>query len=158
MNIGTIGAASILMRNNGRRGVGGGSSNNEPKEHGYGLLIFNILTFALFIVCMVMTAGQKDMFYEDVHTIVVDKVVKKAEGSKGKVYDDPYLKVERPNGELEWVDTYMKEYLNTGIGDEHVLREFRDERTTLYRIFIGLTIAFGLAWCGGAAHAMSRDM
>jgi hypothetical protein len=127
MNIGTMGAATILMNNNTRmmRGGGGGGSNNDdnekPKGLGKMLLVMTLLVIGTWAFHM-----KPDFWYVNVKQTVVDKDMMRSKGSKDKIYDSPFIKVETQYVEVDyqwvkrdstlWIRCNQQDYLNYNIG------------------------------------------
>lgn len=127
MNIGTMGAATILMNNNTRmmRGGGGGGSNGndneKPKGLGKMLLVMTLVVIGTWVFHM-----KPDFWYVNVKQTVVDKDLMRSKGNKNKVYDSPFVKVETEYVEVDykwvkqdstlWIRCNQQDYLNYNIG------------------------------------------
>jgi hypothetical protein len=167
MNIGTMGAATILMGNASRMGSrygGGGGGNSEqdpqPEKKGFfrvwGLLIFNILTFSIGVTILVLEARQSDYFYQDLKSTVIEKKIFQREGSKGKVYDEGYLRLEYESGIKKWTDVSMITYLNTETGSRFTQRVERPDVPV--GLFVKLSFGFMLLWCVGASASIVKSL
>jgi len=162
MNIATTGAAVVMMGNTNRRMRGGYSGGNESEEkpkgffNRWGLLLFNTLTFFLMVIPTALDVSQSDFFYMDVHSTVIEKKIVSERGSKGRVYDEGYLKLQYANGNTRWVNVGMTDYLNTNEGANRVSRVQKPQSPlTFWRWVMGIS---ALLWCAGAATALSRIM
>ena len=162
MNITTTGAAVIMMGNTNRRMRGGYSGGNEPEEpregflNRWGLLLLNTLTFFLMVIPFSLDVARSDLFYMDVHSIVIEKKIVSEKGSKGRVYDEGYLNLKYANGNTKWVNVGMTDYLNTDVGATRVSRVEKPQSTlTFWRWVMGISI---LLWIMGAALALLRIM
>jgi len=162
MNIATTGAAVVMMGNTNRRMRGGYSGDNEPEEKPegflsrWGLLLFNTLTFFLMVIPFALEVIKSDIFYTDVHSTVIEKKIVSERGSKGRVYDEGYLKLQYANGNTRWVNVGMTDYLNTNEGATRVSRVEKPQSSlTFWTWVMGIS---ALLWCGGAATALARIM
>jgi hypothetical protein len=132
MNIGTLGAATILMNNNTRmmRGGGGGGSNSndneKPKGLGKMLLVMTLVVIGTWVFHM-----KPDFWYVEVEQQIVAKQMLKEETNKGKTYNACYIQVKtnyveenfqwnRRDSTL-WIECRQRDYLNYNIG--HVVNE-----------------------------------
>ncbi len=126
MNIGTMGAATILMRNNTNmmRGAGGGGgpeSEEKPKGLGKLLLVFTVLVIAAW--CF---HTKPDFWYVEVEQRIVAKQMLTEETSKGNTYQAGYIQVETDYVEENfqwvqkdstlWIGCNSQNYLNYEIG------------------------------------------
>lgn len=136
MNIGTMGAAVIMSGNHTRRmmhGGGGGGSNNNNEDNKkvmrickWGLLI-SIVT-CISIWCFNV---KPDFWYITVEQKIIEKDMLQSEGSKGKIYDTPFIKVETQYIEdygrwskadtTLWIHCTQKDFLNYKVG--HIVKE-----------------------------------
>ena len=162
MNIATTGAAVVMMGNTNRRMRGGYSGGNEPEEkpkgflNRWGLLLFNTLTFFLMVIPFALEVIKSDIFYQDVHSTVIEKKIVSERGSKGRVYDEGYLKLQYANGNTRWVNVGMTDYLNTNEGATRVSRVEKPQSSlTFWTWVMGIS---ALLWCGGAGSALARIM
>ena len=169
-----MGAAVTMMNTNrmmSRRGGGGGSSNRDPQPEGgffkqWGLLIYNILTFSIMVTVFILDVSKSDVFFTDIKSVVVEKKVVSELASKGRVYDEGYLRLryETPaspmfgdvNPSYKWVNVGMTKYLNTEIGNIYTQRVKRwDRNLSFWRWAMGFCM---LASCVGAGISITKAM
>ncbi len=133
MNIGTLGAATILMNNNTRmlnKGGGGGGNDPDPMP--------SIRSLAKFLIVLgvVLIAGwwfhmKPGFWYVEVEQQIVAKQMLNEETSKGKIYNACYIQVKtdyvkenfkwKEQDSTLWIDCRQQDYLNYNIG--HVVKE-----------------------------------
>lgn len=133
MNIGTLGAATILMNNNTRMltggGGGGGSEPEQPVSN-------RVLAKWLLGLGVVVIAGwlfhlKPGFWYVEVEQQIVAKQMLTEETNKGKTYNACYIQVETGyvkqdyqwvrKDSLLWVECRQQDYLNYKTG--HVITE-----------------------------------
>ena len=149
-----------MMGNTNRRMRGGYSGDNEPEEkpegflNRWGLLLFN--TLILMVIPFALEVIKSDIFYTDVHSTVIEKKIVSERGSKGRVYDEGYLKLQYANGNTRWVNVGMTDYLNTNEGATRVSRVEKPQSSlTFWTWVMGIS---ALLWCAGAATTLARIM
>jgi len=169
MNIGTIGAATILMNNNTRmmRGGGGGGSNGndneKPKGLGKMLLVMTLLVIGTWVFHI-----KPDFWYVNVKQTVVDKDLMRSKGSKNKVYDSPFIKVETEYVEVDyqwvkrdstlWIRCNQQDYLNYSVGqviNERIVKPSLQGWSTL---MTWIVVVLLLIWIFILAEIMANHM
>jgi len=134
MNIGTMGAATILMNNHNRMmRSGGGGGGNEPEQDPSALkrLIRTLAVLTVLVIGAWLFHIKPAFWYVEVEQQVLAKRMLQEEGSKGKIYNSCFLQVETGYVEQDfhwvkkdstlWIHCSQQDYLNLEPG--HVIRE-----------------------------------
>ena len=93
------------------------------------------------------------MLFEQRVGTVVEKKMCTAPSTKGRVYDDPYVKVQWPD-ETHWVAVQTVDWLNLEIGDQW--SETRPKDATSLGWLRGAMVLSWVLWAGGAAWYMMQ--
>ena len=119
------------------------------------LLLFNCATFTAFTTLFMMDVVRSDALFRDRSRQVIEKKMLSARASKGRVYDDGYLRLKDSTGS-QWVGVDTEQWLNTEIGDVVTERVARNEgRLSLARVTM---LVVGLLWCIGAGWAFTKAL
>ena len=134
MNIGTMGAATILMNNHSRmmRGGGGGGGKGPEQDPAASKWLTRVLAVLTVLVVGSWLFHIKPAFwYVTVEQKIVAKQILPEEGNKGRVYDACYIQVETGYVEQDfhwvkkdstlWIQCNQQDYLNYSIG--HIVKE-----------------------------------
>jgi hypothetical protein len=121
----------------------------------WGLLLFNAFAFSAFMTLLLMDATSNESIYKDRRNLVLEKKLTQGLASKGRVYDRPYLRVQRGKEKL-WVESYMEEWLNLEVGESFNDRVPRNE-VLLYWLRALIAVS-GLAFSIGAGRSLARSL
>lgn len=117
------------------------------------LLVFNLVTFGFATCGFTLDVVQSELLFEQHVGRVVEKKMLAAPSTKGRVYDDPYVKVQWPD-ETRWVSAHTEHWLNLEVGDQW--SETRPKDATALGWLRGAMILSWVLWSGGAAWFMTR--
>lgn len=115
---------------------------------GYSILL-NCFLCAGMMCSMLGAMCDSDSWNEDRLSTVIEKEMFTKTGSKGRVYDDSFLKVRWDDTrEEEWIHSRTIDYLNTEVGDRHIDRVQKGGFPYFIRRFIGIgmTLIFLVWW------------
>jgi hypothetical protein len=119
------------------------------------LLIINCGLFAVGLTTFIADLSESDLLYKDLTRTVVEKKMFSARASKGRVYDDAYIKVKSSTGS-QWIGVHTESWLNTEVGDRFTERVAKNSTTlTFVRV---LALIAGLLWSCGAAWSITKNI
>jgi hypothetical protein len=167
MNIGTMGAAAILMRNNTNMMKGGGSGPQEQddKPKGLGKLLLIVTVLVIGAWCFHVKPA---FWYVEVEQQVVAKKMLQEEGSKGKVYNSCFIQVETGYVEQDnqwvkqdsclWIHCSQQNYLNYNTG--HVIKQqiVKPHLQGWSSAMTGIVLVLGLIWMLILAAIMANNL
>ena len=128
MNIGTLGAATILMNNNTRMLTGGGGGGSEPEPPVSNRVLAKwLLGLGVIVVAGWLFHIEPGFWYVEVEQRIVAKKTLQEQANKGETYDACYIQVEAGYVEQDfqwvrkdstlWIECTQQDYLNYKTGN-----------------------------------------